>query len=144
MQSEDSLPGVTFRLVRAEKLPPAVMPNCKARGTVELAAEIYDFDVWDAVLKKLNNMRVYTVGNLAEEAISVVQKRAEKQEEEHKVKVAKLQSDLEWAQRKLLVAQDRLQAALQDSVVRSREMARLQRVEQELQQLLADTRDLGG
>jgi hypothetical protein len=78
MEHNDQIPGVTFRLVEGNQLPPPPGKGNEkiiAMGAVRLAAEITDLDMWKEVLEKLRCLRIYTAENLAEEMINVAQKK---------------------------------------------------------------------
>jgi len=76
MEHNDQIPGVTFRLVEGNQLPPPPgNPKIIAMGDARLSAEITDLDMWKEVLEKLRCLRIYTAENLAEEMINVAQKK---------------------------------------------------------------------
>lgn len=149
MEHDERIPGVTFRLTRADKKPPIDPKKHKAIGYVELTAEINDFMVWEDVLQRLNGMRVYTVENLAEEMISVAQNRAREAERDLEVKNQALQAELEKAKQNLSFTKAELQQRLQTVMQQGKELHRLRAIEQELKELeeeakgLAFERDLG-
>ena len=129
MEHDERVPGVTFRLTRGEQRPPIDTKLHKAVGHVELYAEINDFGVWADVLQRLNGMRVYTVENLAEEMISVAQKKAREAE-------TKLQQDKEALRSELELAKQRISFM-------EVELARLQTMESDLKELEAVAEMLG-
>ena len=129
MEHDERVPGVTFRLTRGEQRPPIDTKLHKAVGHVELYAEINDFGVWADVLQRLNGMRVYTVENLAEEMISVAQKKAREAE-------TKLQQDKEALRSELELAKQRISFM-------EVELARLQTMESDLKELEAVAEVLG-
>ena len=129
MEHDERLPGVTFRLMRGEQRPPAdpTRPNTSV-GIVELYAEINNSSVWVDVLNRLNGMRIYTVDNLAEEMISVAQKRAKESEK-------KVQQEKE-------VLRSELDAANQRISFMEAELNRLRAVENELKEIEAAVRSV--
>lgn len=109
MEHDERVPGVTFRLTRGEQRPPIDTKLHKAVGHVELYAEINDFNVWADVLQRLNGMRVYTVENLAEEMISVAQKKARDAERKLQQDKEELRSELEKAKQRISFMEAELQ-----------------------------------
>ena len=77
MEHDENIPGVTFRLLAGNQLPPPPgNPQIIAMGEVTLSAEITDIEMWGEVLKKLDCLRIYTTEDLAEEMVNVAQKKA--------------------------------------------------------------------
>jgi len=88
MEPVEQIPGVTFRLEKARQLPPPPNEGCVAGGEVVLRATIQDLDLWEQVIRQLQLLRIYTVKNLAEQMVTVSQKRAREAEE----KLARVQT----------------------------------------------------
>lgn len=96
MEHDDQLPGVTFRLVEANQLPPPPgNEKIIAMGAVRLTAEVRDLAMWKEVVEKLRCLRIYTVENLTEEMINVAQKKAQEARKELEQAQASLSSELE-------------------------------------------------
>ena len=149
MEHNEQLPGVTFRLDRADKLPPINPKKHKAIGRVELHADINDFEVWDEVLSKLSGLRIYTIENLAEEMVNVTQKKAKETEQALSARNQELKAALERVKQELSFATLELRQLMQTLALQEKELRRLRTLERELEQLeeeaegLAFERDLG-
>lgn len=105
VEHDEELPGVTFRLTRADVGPPVDIDRHKALAFVEMQAEINDFGIWDDVIKRLDGMRLYTVNNLAEEMISVAQERAREAEKATEKKRIEAQAEIEKLKQRLSFAE---------------------------------------
>ncbi len=101
-------PGVTFHLDKATMLPPSKHKPMKARARVLLTAEIYNEEVWEQVVKKLDNggngMRIYTVTDFAVEMVEVMKTTHEKEKKQlgldlvaKDAKIAQLDQQLSFA-----------------------------------------------
>lgn len=142
MEHDERIPGVTFRLTRGDQKPPIDPKKQKAIGVVELHAEINDFNVWAAVLDRLNGMRIYTVENLAEEMVDVAQKKAREVEQQMQAKTDELHTESQQALQSLSFAKQenvRLQAVLHSQ---EQELQRLRQVEAELRELEGAVHDV--
>jgi hypothetical protein len=93
MEPNENIPGVTFYVMRS---------SLKERiGSVVLDATVNDPDLWQEVLTKLNNLRVYTVADLTTAMIEVLQEENKEAKEGHAREVAALREKLERAQQRL-------------------------------------------
>lgn len=122
MQTEEQLPGITLRLNKAVLLPLVPGSKFKAAACIELTASIDDFDIYQAVVEKLGEMRIYTIENLAEEMIDVVQQRAgaakkeaHQQLEQHRIATEGYQQQLSFAQAELAAVRQENEKLHQDN-----------------------------
>jgi hypothetical protein len=90
MEPVNKLPGLTF-YVDASSLK-------DGHGSVQLSATVKDFDLWDQVIKKLDNFRVYTVSDLSTAVMEVLQEESKEEKEAHAREVAGLRERLERAE----------------------------------------------
>lgn len=90
MEPMNKLPGLTF-YVDASSLK-------DGHGSVRLSATVKDIDLWDQVIKKLNNFRVYTVSDLSTAMVEVLQEESKEVKETHARELADLREKLERAE----------------------------------------------
>lgn len=107
MEHDERLPGVTFYVESAEKLPTDPGGQVK-RGRVILEANINDFDVWDAVTKKLNGWRVYEGSDLSQAMVEAAQSRRRRAEEEAEKLRQETDSELQQLRQKLSFSEDEI------------------------------------
>lgn len=100
MEHDDEVPGVTFRMVSAQKGPPSCEEHVFT-AVVTLRAEVADQAVWDEVVSKLSPLRIYSVANLAEELVAVTQKRATEAQMLAIKRIGELEAQLARANQKI-------------------------------------------
>lgn len=131
---DEAVPGVTFYLDAAKTLPPG-NPKMLARARVELSAEIYDNDVWEAVIEKLSNdgkgMRIHTVASFAEELVDVMKGRMTQAEKKYQQELAEKDEHIARIEQQLSFAQADARMAAEG---RDLAQKRLQEYEEEARQ----------
>lgn len=93
-------------------LPPSEHKPMEARAHVLLTAEIYNIEVWEQVVKKLDGLTVHTVTDFAVEIVEVMEATHKKEKERlgqdliaKDAKIAQLEQQLSFAK----ADKDRLQ-----------------------------------
>jgi hypothetical protein len=99
MEPTDKLPGVTFYVERSSLRD--------RHGSVVLNASVEDPELWNEVLAKLDNFRIYTVGDLSTAIIEVLQEENKAGKEVHARETAELRARLERAEQQLSLYQAR-------------------------------------
>lgn len=79
-EKEAAVPGITLHLDEQE-LRHCYGDNYVAAGRLVLRAEVQSFEVWDAVVQRIDGMTVYTAENLAEAIAYAAQRRANRAEQ---------------------------------------------------------------
>lgn len=93
MEPNEKLPGVTFHVVRSslqERL-----------GVVVLDASVNDPDLWQEVLTRLDELRIYTVSDLSTAMIQVLQEDNRELKEATDKEITQLRERLERAHQRL-------------------------------------------
>ena len=124
MAKEPEIPGVVLHLEGSSVHACVSSAQQKAVGTLRLTASISDLAVWDAVVKKVDGMPIYSVETLASQLVLAAQRRADSASsaaaqtvEAARVRIDQLEAQLAFRQQEL--EQLRACIALQDSELRA-------------------------
>ena len=126
MDPVKKVPGLTFHVEHSE---------LKSKlGIAELHADVEDPDMWDAVLEKLDGYRVYTVKDLQESVLEVLQSENKEEKAEHARREEAMRQELECLRQENSLLKKTNAELAKEKGERARELQQLKEMKLDLEE----------